>query len=273
MTRPILIAVLIVDLVIVVVLFYSGIKDFLWAHPWWQSFLAVSPEIVLAVFAWIESRHSGEANDLRAEANTLRAEANRLRAELTAEQNRHLQQIADNTKKPVTLAERNADTLRKHLRANVTVTEEKGDWGTMTPEIVEVSENNIVSLFMPRGHSSSSAWCVRVRCDELEIAEIPYGSCPLRLKVLKRYGPDVPLGEINRWEDRNQPAATPTFAKGDVAYHATFGKPGSPEKRSLAVFTSKNGANSFLLEVSKGDNFIGNNVEISKRFMMVQVEY
>lgn len=95
----------------------------------------------------------------------------------------------------------------------------------------------------------------------------------MQLKILKRYGPDVQLGEITRWEDRDQPAATPTFAKGDPAYQATYVKPGSPEKRSLAVFTSKDGANSFLLETSHGDNAIANNVEISKRFMMMQVEY
>lgn len=113
MKRPIAITIVLVDLVIVVVLFYSDIKNFLATHPWWQSFLAASPEIALAVFAWIESRHSGEANTLRAEANDERAEANRLRgriaeltSELDAERNKHLQQIADNTKQPVTRAEK-----------------------------------------------------------------------------------------------------------------------------------------------------------------------
>ena len=74
MKRPIAIAVVVVDFVIVVVLFYSDIKDFLSTHSWWQSFLATTPEIALAVLAWIESRHSGEANDLRSEANDLEAQ-------------------------------------------------------------------------------------------------------------------------------------------------------------------------------------------------------
>jgi hypothetical protein len=278
MKRPIAIAVIVVDLVIVVVLFHSDIKDFFWAHPWWQSFLAASPEIVLGVFAGLELSHSGEANDLRAEANGLRSEANHLQeriaeltSELDAERNKHLRQIANNTAKPVTQAERNAQTLSNHLRANVTVSEGQGGWGN-TPEIVEVKDD-IVTLFTPRSGSSPRAWCARVYCGDLEISDIPRGPCPLQLKILKRYGPDVQLGEITRWEDRKQPAAIPTFAKGDVAYHATYGKPGSPERRSLAVFTSKDGANSFLLEASTGETVTGDNVEISKQFMMMYVEY
>jgi hypothetical protein len=270
----------VVEMLIVAALFHSDIKDFLWTHPWWLGILAALPGIAVPVLAWFELGHSAEANDLRAQANGLRSEAIHLQerigevtAERDAERNKHLGQIASNTARPVTLAERNADLLRKHLKAHVTVIEGSADWGAMTPEIVEVSEDNIVSLFTPRGHSSSSASCVRVRCDELEIATIPYGSCPLRLKLLKRYGPDVPLGEITRWEDRNQPAAIPKFAKGDVVYHATYAKPGSSEKRSLAVFRSNDGANSFLLEASTGEPVIADNVEISKRFMMMQVDY
>jgi len=278
MKRVFAIAV-VAELVIVVILLHSDIKDFLWTHPWWHSFLVAVPEIALPILAWFELRHSEEANTLRTEANEHRAEANRLQdqiasltAELDDERNKHLQQIARNTEKPVTQAERNANALRKHLGATVTVSEGQGGWGN-TPEIVEVSDDNIVTLFSPRSPSSSRAWCVKVHCGELEITDIPQGSCPLRLKVLKRYGPDVQLGEITKWEDRFQPAASLTFAKGDTASHATFVKPGSPERRSLSVFTSSDGANSFLLEASTGEKLIGDNVEISKRFMMIYVEY
>ena len=267
------------ELVIVVVLLHSAIKDFLWTHPWWHSFLIAVPTIALPILAYFELRHSGEANTLRIEANDFRAEANVLQGrianlteELDAERNKHLQQIAKNTEKPVTQAERNADTLRKHLRAKAPVSEDRGSWGN-TPEIVEVSDDNIVTLFTPRGYSSSTAWCVKVHCGELEITDIPQGSCPLRLKVLKRYGPDVQLGEITKWEDRFQPAANPTFAKGVNAYHGTFSKPGSPETRSLYVFASNDGANSFLLEASTGEKAIGDNEEISKRVMVLQIEY
>ncbi len=261
------------------VLLRSAIKDFLWAHPWWHSFLVAVPTIALPILAYFELRHSGEANSLRNEANRLRAEANvlhgriaSLTAELDAERNKHLQQIANNTKKPITQAERNAETLRKHLRANVTVSEGQGGWSS-TPEIVEVSDDNIVTLFTPRGHSSSAAWCVKVYCGDLEITDIPQGSCPLRLKVLKRYGADVQLGEITKWEDRFQPAASLTFAKGGMAYHATYSKPGSSERRTLYAYASKDGTNSFLLEASTGERVIGDNEEISKRFSVLQIEY
>lgn len=95
-----------------------------------------------------------------------------------------------------------------------------GDVAGYHESVVEVSNDNIVTLFTPRSYSSSRAWCVKVHCDELEITDIPQGSCPLRLKVLKRYGPDVQLGEITKWEDRFQPAASLTFAKGDTALRA-----------------------------------------------------
>jgi hypothetical protein len=255
----------VVVLVFVVVLLHSAIKDFLWTHPWWHSLLLAVPTIALPILAYFELRHSSEAN-------TLRARIANLTAELDAERNKHLQQIAKNTEKPVTQAERNANTLRRHLRAKVTVSEEHGTWAS-TPEIVEVTDDNIVTLFTPRDYSSSAAWCVKVHCGELEITDIPQGSCPLRLKVLKRYGSDVQLGEITKWEDRFQQAAKPTFAKGGTAYHATYSKPGSPERRSLNVYASSDGANSFLVEASTGERVIGDNKEISKRFMVLQIEY
>ncbi len=255
-------------LVFVVVLLHSAIKDFLWIHPWWQSFLIAVPTIALPILAYFELRHSGEANALRNDANDL----HRRITELEAERNQHLQQIAKNTERPATQAERTAESLRKHLRANVSVSEGQGNWGN-TPEIVEVSSDNIVTLFTPRGYSSSSAWCVKVYCGDLEISDIPQGSCPLRLKVIKRYGPDVQLGEITKWEDRRQPAAIPSFTKGGTAYHATYTKPGSPETRSLYIYGAIDGANSFMLEASTGERGIGDNEEISKRFMVLQIEY
>jgi hypothetical protein len=297
MKRPFAIAVL-AFLGLLAIILYSDIKDFLWTHPWWQSFIAALPGIALTVLAAFELRHSDEANTLRAEANEHLAEANRLRdriaeltsqldtdrntylrqitkltAELDAERNRHLQQIATNTARPVTQADRNAETLRKHIGARVAVSEQHGEWGAHTPEIVDINPENIVTFFMPFGSSSSTAWCVKAYCGDLEINDIPQGSCALRIKVLKRYGDAVQLGQITRWADRDQPAAAHTFTKGDTAYHATFGKPGSSERRSLAVFTSKDGANSFLLEASTGETVTGDNVEISKQFMMMFVEF
>jgi hypothetical protein len=214
------------ELVLAGILLQSSIRDFLWTHPWWHSFLIAVPTIALPILAYFELRHSSEANTLRIEANRLRAQANdlhgqiaNLTAELDAERNKHLQQIARNTEKPVTQAERNADILRRHLRAKVSVSEGQGSWPN-TPEIVEVSDDDMVTLFTRHDYSSPAAWCVKVRCEELEISEIPKGSCPLRLKVLKRYGPNVQLGEITKWEDRLQPAATPTFPKGGAAHYS-----------------------------------------------------
>jgi hypothetical protein len=152
----------------------------------------------------------------------------------------------------------------------VKVSEGQGGWGD-APEIVQVSDDNIVTLFTPRGGLTTAAWCVRVRCDELEITEIPEGSCPLRIKVLKRYGQDVQLGEITKWEDRLQAAVT--VSKGSQAYHAAYGKAGISETRTLNIYASADGRNSFVLEASPGGTSTGDNVEISKRFMLLQVDY
>lgn len=250
--------VTIVSVVILLVwaaLLHTSIKNFFWVHPWWHSALVAIPTIVLGL---LEVRHNREAN--------------RLRAELDTERNKELKQIAKNIERPVTQAEKNAETLRRHLRSKVAVSEGQGNWPS-APEIVEVSEDHIVTLFTPRDYSSTNAWCVGVHCTDLEITDIPLGSCPLRLKVLKRYGSEVPLGEITRWEDRLQAAANPSFAKGGAAYYAKYIKQGSPETRSLYVYASADGANSFLLEASTGERSVADNKEVSKRFMVLHIDY
>jgi len=73
-------------------------------------------------------------------------------------------------------------------------------------------------------------------------------------------------------ENSKQPADIPVFAKGGMAYHATYSK-GSSERRTIYVYAAKDGSNSFLLEASTGQSVIGNNEEISKRFAVLQIEY
>jgi hypothetical protein len=264
-----------VALVLVLILFHSEIKGFFSSHSWWENTLVVLAGVAVPVLAYFELRHSGEANELRRQANVLRADAVRLQkmiGESEAEKAGHLGQIAANTQRLVTQAQRNADILRRHMGACASVTEGQGNWPS-TPLIVEVSEANIVMLFSPSAGSNPQAWCVQVDCGELEVAEIPHGACPLRLRVLRRYGPNVPLGEITRWEDRNLPAAAPRFNRGGNVYHATFSRPGSAETRSLHVYASAGGANSFLLETLAGERVVADNVEISRRFMLFEIDY
>ncbi len=270
-----------------VILFHSEIKEFFSAHSWWQDALAFLAGFALPVLAGFELRHSGEANELRREANRLHAEEVRLQqtigeleaekashlgqiAHLEEEKAGHLAQIAANTQRPVSQAERKAAILRRYLGAKAAVSEGKGVWPS-SPEIAEVNEDNVVVLFSPRSPSSGAAWCVYVHCDDLETVELPQGL--LQLRVLKRYGDTVQLGEITRWQDRFQKEATPVFAKGNCVGYVTFVKPGSPEKRSLYVYASKDGSNSFFLEASTGERPTGDNVEISKQFALMYVEY
>jgi hypothetical protein len=73
-------------------------------------------------------------------------------------------------------------------------------------------------------------------------------------------------------ENTEKPADIPVFAKGGMAFHATYSK-GSSERRTIYVYAAKDGSNSFLLEASTGHRVIGNNEEISKRFSVLQIEY
>jgi hypothetical protein len=277
-------------LLVLAALLHSGVKDFLWAHPWWHSFLIALPALILAV---LELFHSGEANTLRTEANNERIRANSLHAEtnvlsekanqlrnenaaLTAtidrERNEHLSNIAAQMKKPPTKAQRNGDILRQHLRKYVAVSQGAGGWPS-PPEIAEVSDDNIVSLFTPKSNMSSQAFMIQVDCDDLEITEFPKGACPIQMKVLKQYGTTVQLGEITRWEDRQLPNANPVFAKGSNVAFALYEKQGTSIQRIVSIHIQADASNSFLLQTSEGDRMEGDNISISKRFMALQIDY
>jgi hypothetical protein len=296
MNRAITIAALFA-LLSLAALLHSSVKDFLWAHPWWHSLLVALPALILA---GLELYHSGEANRYRAEANTervranslsadansLRTEANSLREKanklqsqnaelvtmLDTERNEHLSKIAEHMKKPPTKAQKNANILRGHLRACVAVSTATGGWPS-PPEIVEVSDDYIVSLFTPKSSSSPYAFLVRVDCDDLEITEYPKGSCPIQMKVDGQYGTTVQLGEITKWEDRQTPAAKSIFVKGSNIAFALYEKPGASDERIVSIHMRSDGANSFLLQTSSGDHIEGDNIEISKRFMTLQIDY
>src|SRR5215472_1412386 len=80
--------------------FYTPIKDFLFAHQWFLTALAAAPALVIT---FLELRHSGEANELRREANVQRDRANEA-----------LAKIAAHTKKTPTKGEKNAERLQKY---------------------------------------------------------------------------------------------------------------------------------------------------------------
>ena len=261
--------------------------------------LASLPEIgtVLAVF---ELRHSAEANELRKDANTLRDEANVLRGEhnqlvennrdltierndlerekaelgreLHTERNKYLEAIAANTQRQPTQADRNAAKLRQQLGTSVVVyNSDDSRWGAPV-QIADVSDDNILTLFQPMQHGGQ-AFASFADCKDIEIMDVPLGACPIQIKVIKRHGNTLQLGEITKWEDRKSPTAAPTFEKGDLAYRATYTKAGSSEMRTIFIYATKEGSNSFLLEASTGERFIADNKEVSKRFFSIKVEY
>jgi hypothetical protein len=50
-------------------------------------------------------------------------------------------------------------------------------------------------------------------------------------------------------------------------------KGGSSETRGLFVYEARDGSNLFELEANPGGTFRGDNVDISRRFMTLQVEF
>ncbi len=274
------------------IMLYNLLRDAQWAHSWLKSTLVMLPELgtVIAVF---ELHHSAKANELRNERNDLAKannelvdvrnalaeennkladEYNELQRQLQRERNEHLAEIARQMQRPPTLAERNAAKLRQHLGAQVAViNRDNSRWG-IPPQIAEVTDANIVALFLPM-QRGAQATVTHANCEDLEIIEIPQGGCPLQIKVNKLHGSLVQLGEITKWEDRKTPAANPEFQRGAPVYNAQFRKPGSPETRTLFVYSSKDGANSFLFEASTGERYVGNNKDVSIRFLSQQVEY
>lgn len=271
-----------VELGLIATVLHSQIKDFLFVHTWLFSALCAAPALTIALLEW---KHSGEANDLREEANTLQVQANQLReraneyydqankyrAEANAESaraNEALRRIAEHTKKAPTKAERNTERLGAYLRKTASVVNADGSsWGSPA-EIVEIKDD-IATLFCPAGFTSSSAFAVWVCCEDLEMIE---GVGGLTIKILKRYGTEQNLGDIRTWEQRQDPPSAPRFSKGPNVFSAAYAKPGSADRRTLSVFESADGSNSYVLEASSGQVRYGNNVEISRHFMLIQVE-
>lgn len=281
------------------IMLYNLLRDAQWAHSWLKSILVMLPELgtVIAVF---ELHHSAKANELRnqrnelakanneledvrnglaVENNTLTAannklaeEYNELERQIQTERNAHLAEIARQMQRPQTVAQRNAAKLSQYLGSPVVVSNsDNSRWGG-GPQIAEVSGENIVAIFQP-AQPGSQAYVVYADCENVEVIELQQGACPVQIKVNKRYGDSIQLGEIKKWEERKTSPAAPAFDRGGIAYQAQFTRQGSPEVRTLSLFTSKDGANSFVLEASTGEQFIGNNKAVSIRFLSQQVEY
>jgi signal transduction histidine kinase len=169
-------------LFLLAILVNTRLGDEIVKHDVLLGFLLGLPAFVITLGELV---HSSEANELRAQANDQlhRAndaldKANEVTKQLDSERNEHLAKLAEAIRKPLTKAQLNAQTLRKYLRKCVAVTQNAGGWPN-PPEIVEVSEDNIVSLFTPKSIHSGVAVLIRVDCANIEINEYAKGACPI----------------------------------------------------------------------------------------------
>jgi hypothetical protein len=235
------------EVCIVALLLLNHIKDFLFIHPWLQAFLAAIPGIAVAILAGFELQHSGEANDLRIEANDLRNRANALQEALDTERNEHLQKIAANTQRPPSEAENNARILRKYIGRHALVTEAGNSWGSMGAVVAEVNENSILTLFVAAGYNSSSAWGQQVRCDRLQVVEVPTAGCALQISIIERYGTHTTYGEARSWDERHVQPTHAGIKRGDNVFSAQYRKEGSPKLRNIYVYASTDGSPNYTM--------------------------
>lgn len=296
MRRVVAIAV-IAEFCLVALLLHNQIKDFFWAHPWWQSFLVAIPGIAAPIFAWFELQHSRDANELRIEANDHRDRANALQEEqnksvaeiaelqrknaelskeLDRERNAHLQQIAANTQRPPSEAEINARILKKYIGQRVAVTEGQGYWGGTTV-IAEVNENNILTLFVPAGYSSSQAWGQAVRCDKLHIVETPRDGCAVQISIIERYGTHTTYGEARSWDERHVQTTHASMQRGPNVFQAQYRRDGSPKLRHINVYAARDGSPNFTMvtmeDQQETNSWHSSKLDIEKKFAIIQVEW
>jgi hypothetical protein len=280
------------------ILLHSEIKDFLFSHLWWQSCLAAMPEIAAPILAFLELRHTREANELRTEANDHRTRANTLQEEqgrsiaqiaglqekianltreLDTERNTHLQQIATNTQRPKSEAEANAEILKKYIGQRAFVTEGGNNWGAMGAVVAEVNAHNIATLFVQAGYSSSQAWGQPVRCDKLHIVEVPTDGCALRVSIIERYGTSTTYGEARSWEERNIKPTHAEVKRGTNVFHAQYRKDGSPTIRNIYVYASTDGSPNYTtvtMEDQRETKFwYTSKLDTEKKFAIVQLEW
>jgi hypothetical protein len=270
------------------------IRLFLWTHPWWHAALVLVPPIVLStILALRELHHSKEANRLHGEANDLTDKANGLLEEqktsvariaelqddlnkLQAERNQSLVKIADNTKKPVTLAEKNAAKLLNHLGETAYVTNSDGSsWGSMGAVIAEVNDD-ILTLFVPASQSSSRAFGVCVQCDKLHLVEVAAGGCPVQITILERYGNAIDYGEAKSWARRSTVSST-ALPRGNNVFQSSYRLEGSSKKRGIFIYAPTTGNPQYTLvtfeDMKETGALYGGNIDISKKFAVLQIEW
>jgi hypothetical protein len=281
----------IAEFCIVAVLLQNDIKDFIWTHPWWHSFLVAIPGIAAPILAYLELQHSREANSLRGEANTERARANALqeeqnksvqqiadlKKELDAERNKHLQQIAVNTQRPLTEAEVNGRILKKYINKCAEVTEKGSSWGATGAIVAEVNDNNVLTLFCPAGYHTARAYGQPVKCDKLHVIEVPVGGCALKIDIIERYGTHTDYGDAKSWEERHFQPTHVEMPRGQNVFNAQYRKNGSSVLRNIYVYASTDGSASYTMttmeNMQETDSWYSSKLDIEKKFAVIQVEW
>jgi hypothetical protein len=173
------------------------------------------------------------------------------------------------------LAVSNAAKLRQYVGEMAYVIHAEFNWALGRVRIVEV-RNDVVFLFKPAWNLSVPASAVLVHCEDLRVIEMAASECVVQLRVLGRQLKAIGLGPVSKWEDREKQIVAPR-PRGNIAFRAEFSQAGSSMQHEISIYAPvERNPDYTLVTVLDGKETsiqYGNNVEISKKFAVIQIDY
>jgi serine/threonine protein kinase len=124
---------------------------------------------------------------------------------------------------------------------------------------------------------TGNAYGQPVRCDKLDIVEVPMGGCAVQLNIIERYGTYTNYGEARSWEERNTQPTHAGMPRGQNVFNAQYRKDGSPSLRHIYVFASTDTSSNYTMVIMEDqqetNSWYSSKLDIEKKFAVTQVEW
>jgi len=165
----------------------------------------------------------------------------------------------------------------RNILGNVLQSQKVRSLGCDGAIIAEVNDSNIVTLFVPAGCNSTTAWGQPVKCDKLHVVEVPVGGCPVQINILERYGSHTNYGEAKSWEERFLQPTGAGMQRGANVFNAQYRKNGSPTLRNIFVYAPTDWSPNYTMvtmeDQKETNSWHGTKLDIEKKFAVLQVEW